>query len=230
MGRCTPLLVEVLFMKILKDKILEKVKSLLEDSENLWANQQFYDDRFDKLVFGTLSILRITYGEKSEPASQILQAKDLYLKSGNHGRYLHPLLNIIKGILTTLSYEVDNDLTGSLEVQAQGEVLGDFILLAKLLLSENNIAAASVLAAGSLEDTLKKFALNQNLEVYDKDLSVVINVLKANGFIKGAQSGIVQSYVQFRNKAFHAQFDKIEAPEVSSVLAFVEQFLLTNFK
>ena len=49
------------------------------------------------------------------------------------------------------------------------------------------------------------------------------------GLTKGAQSKLLRSYVTVRNKAFHAEWDKIDEPDIRSVIGFVEQFLLTHF-
>lgn len=86
-----------------------------------------------------------------------------------------------------------------------------------------------VLACAALEDALKRVAIKENLNVDDKDMSDVINALKTKGVIKGAQVPIVQSYVKLRNKAFHAEWDKIDKESVSSVIGFTEQFILSNF-
>ena len=53
--------------------------------------------------------------------------------------------------------------------------------------------------------------------------------LKSQGFLKGPQASLVQSYVQLRNKAFHAEWDKIEKETVNSAISFTETFLLKHF-
>ena len=218
-------------MKITKEKALEIIDDLLKISEKVEDSQgSFYVDKFEELAFGTLSLLRNIYGDNSEFSNQILKGKDQYRESKNYITIGRALLQSIKGILIATKSEILNDLTGSLEGQAQGEIFGDFLSLAKQLLNEGHKDASSVLACGALEDSMKKFAKKKGLDVHDKELSAVINSLKSSGHIKGAQSGVVQSYVQLRNKAFHAQFDKIEAPEISSLISFLEQFILTNFE
>ena len=94
---------------------------------------------------------------------------------------------------------------------------------------DDNKDAAAVLACAALEDALKRVAMKESLDVDDKDMSDVINALKTKGAIKGAQVPIVQSYVKLRNKAFHAEWDKIDKGSVSSVIGFTEQFLLSYF-
>lgn len=108
------------------------------------------------------------------------------------------------------------------------EIFGDFIALAKQTLDENKDVAA-VLVCASLEDALKRIAMKKGLDVEDEDISKVINALKANGTLKGSQTSIAKGYVKLRNKAFHAEWEKIEKPEVSSAIGFTEQLLLEHF-
>ena len=131
-------------------------------------------------------------------------------------------------ILQAAKKEIADGWLFTVEGQVSAEIFADFIALAKEALDDNKDVAA-VLACAALEDALKRVAVKEGLNVYDKDMSEVINALKAKGVIKGAQAPIVQSYVKLRNKAFHAEWDKIDKESVSSVIGFTEQFLLTNF-
>ena len=131
-------------------------------------------------------------------------------------------------ILQAAKAEIEGGWLFTVEGQVSAKVFADFIALAKEALDDNKDVAA-VLACAALEDALKRVAIKENLDVDDKDMSEVINALKAKGVIKGAQAPIVQSYVKLRNKAFHAEWDKFDKESVSSVIGFTEQFLLTNF-
>ena len=131
-------------------------------------------------------------------------------------------------ILRAAKAEIEEGWLFTVEGRVSAEIFADFIALAKEALDDNKDVAA-VLACAALEDALKRVAIKENLDVDDKDMSEVINALKAKGVIKGAQAPIVQSYVKLRNKAFHAEWDKIDKESVSSVIGFTEQFLLTNF-
>ena len=131
-------------------------------------------------------------------------------------------------ILQAAKEEIEGGWLFTVEGQVSAEIFADFIALAKEALDDNKDVAA-VLACAALEDALKRVAIKENLDVDDKDMSEVINALKAKGVIKGAQAPIVQSYVKLRNKAFHAEWDKFDKESVSSVIGFTEQFLLSNF-
>ena len=86
-----------------------------------------------------------------------------------------------------------------------------------------------MLVSAALEDALKRFALQNGLDVADADMVKVINALKSKGLLKDPQASIVQGYAQFRNKAFHANWDKIEKESVNSAIGFTETFILKHF-
>jgi hypothetical protein len=131
-------------------------------------------------------------------------------------------------ILGAAKAEIEGDWLFTVEGQVSAEIFADFIALAKESLDDNKDVAA-VLACAALEDALKRVAIKENLDADDKDMSEVINALKAGGVLKGPQAKIVQSYVKLRNKAFHADWEKIDKESVSSLIGFTEQFLLTHF-
>ena len=56
-----------------------------------------------------------------------------------------------------------------------------------------------------------------------------MNALKARGLVTGAQKSLLDSMPKFRDYAMHANWEKITAQDVGSVIGFVEQFLLSNF-
>jgi hypothetical protein len=102
-------------------------------------------------------------------------------------------------------------------------------VLAKQALSDGHKDVAAVLACAALEDALKRLALAKNLVVDDKTMSEIVNALKANGVVAGAQKSLLDAMPRIRNMAMHAEWSKISAPDVSSVLGFVEQLLLSKF-
>jgi ribosomal protein L20A (L18A) len=108
------------------------------------------------------------------------------------------------------------------------ELFGDFVNLAKESLREGYKDVAAVLACAALEDVLKQFAQKNGLSVEDKDISQVINSLKSESLVSGAQKSMLDVMPKIRNYAMHANWSKITDVDVSSVIGFVEQFLLSN--
>jgi uncharacterized protein YutE (UPF0331/DUF86 family) len=179
---------------------------------------------------GALQLASLLYGTQSH---QIDALKEIHKRSTSQPNRLdlqhRNMMYEITGTLRNYRSEVEEGIVASIQKQAQGEVLSDFISLSKQALQEGSKDVAAVLACAALEDCLKKFARSQGLDADDKDMSEVINILKSKELLKQPESKIAQSYVTFRNKAFHADWNKIGEPEVGSAIGFVENFLLTHF-
>lgn len=138
-------------------------------------------------------------------------------------------VNALRGIFLSAKDDFEGGYVFDVDLRVSGEVFGDFIGLAKQSLAEGNKDVAAVLACAALEDALKRFALANDLSVEDKGMQDVVNALKGAGLVAGAQKSLLDAMPRIRNFALHANWDKISEPDVGSVLAFVEQFLLTKF-
>lgn len=183
-----------------------------------------------EVTSGTITILEKLYGKNSEKLKAYIQMYQSYLKDPNKtsGFVRSKIRYDTLGILKSIKSEVAAGLVGNLELQAQGGIFGDFITLARESLDESKDVAA-VLVSAALEDALKRFALQNTLDVAEKDMSEVINALKSKGLLRDPQASIVQGHAKLRNKAFHANWDKIETASVNSAIAFTESFILDNF-
>lgn len=62
-----------------------------------------------------------------------------------------------------------------------------------------------------------------------KDLSEAINELKATSVLPGSQARVMQLFVEVRNKAIHAEWEKIDSSEVHGVNGFVQDFVSKRF-
>jgi len=131
-------------------------------------------------------------------------------------------------VLKAAKADLAAGVIGSLEARLSGEIFADFITLAKNALKEGQKDVAAVLACAALEDTLKKFAVLNELNVDGKTMDSVVGALKGAGLVSGAQKTLLDSMPKIRNFAMHADWAKISEPDVASVIAFTEQFLLTN--
>ena len=134
-----------------------------------------------------------------------------------------------KSIFIAAKEDYEGGYLFNLDSLISGEILGNFVALAKVALKENNKDVAAVLAAAALEDALKKFASLNELDVNDKVMQEVVSALKAKGLVSGAQKSLLDTMPKLRDYAMHANWDKIKPEDVSSIIGFVEQFLLSNF-
>jgi len=211
-------------MTLDKESISRRLDELITLSESRNA------DAIGEVTSGTISLLEKFYGPYSEKVKAYIELYKDYV--GNP----HKLADVFErkirsdtlGVLKSIKSEVQAGLVANLQLQAQGGIFGDFISLARHAFDESKDVAA-VLISAALEDTLKRYAVQNGLDVAEGDMPEVINALKSKGLLKGPQASVVQSYVQLRNKAFHAEWDKIEKETVNSAISFTETFLLEHF-
>ncbi|QJR16714.1 DUF4145 domain-containing protein [Usitatibacter palustris] len=168
------------------------------------------------------SLIRAVFGEVSPHYQNFVKA--LSDCSG----YDHQV-HVLKGIFQSAKEDFDGGYVFNVDLRVSGEVFGDFVTLARQALSEGHKDVAAVLACAALEDALKRYAATNGLEVGDKVMQEVVNALKAKGLVSGAQKSLLDAMPKIRDYAMHANWDKIAAPDVNSVIAFVESLLLTKF-
>ena len=106
---------------------------------------------------------------------------------------------------------------------------GDFVVLAKQSLDEGHKDVAAVLASAALEDALKRYAKVNGLNVEGATMAKVISAIKSKGLVSGASNSILDSMLRIRNYTMHAEWEKVNEPDVNSIIGFVEQFLLQKF-
>lgn len=133
------------------------------------------------------------------------------------------------GIFHSAKEDFEAGYIFNVDLKVSGEVFGDFVALAKQALSAGYKDVAAVLACAALEDALKRFAIIKQIQVEEKTMQDVVNALKSGGHVFGAQKTLLDAMPKVRNFAMHGNWDKISGPDVSSVIGFVEQFLLSNF-
>ena len=138
-------------------------------------------------------------------------------------------INSLQGIFKSAKEDFEGGYVFNVDLRISGEVFGDFIVLAKQSLSEGYKDVAAVLASAALEDSLKRYALVNGLNVDNKQMTEVINALKSKGLVSGAQKSLLDAMPKIRNYALHADWEKISEPDVNSIIGYVEQFLLSKF-
>ncbi len=180
---------------------------------------------------GALSLMVLVHGAGSP------QVKDLAQKGESFATRFHStgldnnLYEVAVGALQNLKAEIDGGLIVGLQKTITGNVLADFLQLARAALNEAGDDAknvASVLAAALFEDTLRRLASVNGL-AHSEKLQDTLTSLKESGVMQGSQVGIANSYLNFRNSALHAQWERVERESVASVLGFVEQLLMKHF-
>jgi hypothetical protein len=186
-----------------------------------------------ELVPGTTSLLALVYGDGSPQLISYTKQLDQIRNKGMMDHILdHEIVVCSQGFLLNLKREIEGGLTGNLRQQITGEVLTDLIQLSRTVLSEQGDKAknvAAVLAAAAFEDAIRRMGKTFAGVIGQDDLADVLKKLKDASVMQGPQVGIAQSYLNFRNHALHANWDKIEKESIHSILGFVEQLLLKHF-
>ena len=175
------------------------------------------------------SVLNLLQGVFGKTSPHTLRFKtELDQITNNYVSERH--LEAIRGIFLGAKSDFDGGYLFNVEVALTGEVFGDFVTAAKAALSEGHHTVAAVLASAALEDALKRFATVNGLDIAGKSMQEVVNALKSKGLVSGAQKTLLDSMPKMRDYAMHAEWAKIGPQDAGSVIGFVEQFLLTNFR
>jgi hypothetical protein len=203
--------------------------AILKRVDELLAFQHGGDrQKLARLFAGALSVASTVYGDGSPQAELLKQHFDGTRASGTGSA---AALADALGVLHALHDELQAGLLGDLRRQIAGGVLGDFVALAREALDEraagsDNVAA--VLAASAFEDLVRRLGDRAGVAGRPK-LHVVLEGVRSAGLLQGAQVGIAQSYLKFRNDALHADWGGIDRTGTESLLGFVEQMLLKHF-
>jgi uncharacterized protein YutE (UPF0331/DUF86 family) len=186
------------------------------------------------LYQGTLGVMHALYGPDSS------QERDLRTYVERLSKNTHPSypqivgqsIAAITGTLVSIKGELESGFLGSLRAGIAGELLTDLLKLARAVLDQGGDEAknvSAVLAAAAFEDMVRRLADLNGLP-QDEKLADVLSALKSAGVLRGAEVGIAQSYLGFRNKALHARWTEVDLPAVQAVLAFTEQVILQRFR
>lgn len=180
---------------------------------------------------GTIDLMVHIYGPNSTHVDNLQKQATAINAKARSAYAAEQMMQVAVGALRSLKREIQAGLIGSLQRQMSGEVLTDFLQLSKLALDETGDDAknvSAVLAAALFEDTMRRLSKAKGIPHIDK-LQDVITELKIKTVLQGTEVGIAQSYLNFRNSALHAQWDKIDRPSVASVHGFVEGLLMKHF-
>jgi len=184
------------------------------------------EHRVEEIASSTISVFSKLYGVTHIHLKDLLKKLELCQKNSVH---CTPFYGLCYGKIIALETDIKYGLLTSIDKEISGEVFGDFTKSAKEALKSGSKDVAAVLGCAALEDALKRLAKINELNLADKSMNDVVNSLKRNGILKGAQSTLIGSYITLRNRTFHAQWDKVETTDVSSLIGFTEQLLLENF-
>jgi hypothetical protein len=212
-----------------KEQILARIDDLL----TLCAEPREGRVQPEHVFNGALTLMTSLYGRDSHQVDTLLQRRaDIARTARVEGVRRIETILAVQGALGNLRQEVQAGLLTSLEHRIASDVLSDLVQLARVVLQEagdgpKNVAA--VLVAAAYEDTIRRIAKEHAGVIGQDKLDTVIGKLKDAGLLVAPQLGIALGYLNFRNRALHAEWENIDRTSVTSALAFVEELLLKYF-
>lgn len=214
----------------LDERIRERLGQLLE----LVTPDKADTAQLEETHSGLLAITVELYGSSSPQVTEMLSAHENFalVRLGGQGGYFSNNFSFrqrLTGTLKSTIAALDMGLLSHIRTEAAGSVYVSLVVAAKQAIEQDQKDVAAVLGCAALEDALKRFAVAKGLDVEEKSMADVCNALKGAGAIPAAQADIAKSYSELRNRAFHAQWDKIDVISVQSVISFTEQFLGGHF-
>ena len=190
-------------MKSHKDKLTNRIEAL---KATLWADStgRMRANPPQGAVQSTLTILASIYGTNSLQVGSFQKRiqKGVGQRDGIDTSYDVRVAEDIESVLSAASADLDSGLSQSIQATASGEVLGDFVALARTALDENTVGSdrvAAVLSAAALEETLKRLGDLNGVAVYDRDMRGVIQKLTDAEILKGPTAKVASGYVVFRD-------------------------------
>jgi hypothetical protein len=169
-----------------------------------------------------MHLLKWVFGESSVHLTE-------FEKVYNSSHSFSSKTEALGGILSAAKADYEGGYAIKIEASIAGEVFADFVALAKEALNQKQKDVAAVLACAALEDTLKRIGTTNGLDVAEKEMSQVINAIKAAGLIGGGAAKLVDRMPKIRNDAMHANWEKLTEVEIGGVIGFVDQLILAHF-
>lgn len=210
-----------------KQEIISRANELITVA-NSKRPERLLPFQIEQILLGSLSLASYCYGEKSRQVEILYNVKKNYSQA-SFNSYEYQTKHNVVGFLENLKSDLTLGIMTSIEKQTKGLIYNDMLQLAKQLIDDGYKESSSVLACGAFEDCMKNIALQNGLSVSDSDLSEVINALKSNSIMQSVQASVAKSHVKLRNKAFHAEWSKVDIPEIKSLISFLEEIIIKYF-
>jgi hypothetical protein len=111
----------------------------------------------------------------------------------------------------------------------RAEIFTDFLEMGEYLLNEGYKDAAAVIIGSVLEDTLRKLAIEKNIEILNsngkpKTMEPLNQDLKKANVYNEFTRKQVTTWADLRNNAAHGHYDEYNIKEVKTMLYFVQSF------
>lgn len=180
-----------------------------------------------------VSLLTSVYGPQSMQMKTFTkQLESMAASAQNLGNARHHQVGVAQGTIRNTVAELQAGLISSVRALVAGEIFGELVGMAKQVLADQTEPAknvAAVLVASAFEDLMRRMGIELAGVQGRPELQDVITALKNVGVFKGGETGTAQSFLKFRNDSLHADWTKVQRPQVESCLAFIEALLAKHF-
>ena len=206
----------------MNDKFLQRFRELQDKSDSIQFESYVPDSIWLSWATSAESLIKAVFGEESPYYTNFVSAR-------KSCRGFESGVKLLQELFFSAKEAFEGGYVFNVELSISGEIFGDFVVLAKQSLAEGHKDVAAVLASAALEDALKRYAKVNGLNVDGATMAKVINAIKSKGLVSGASNSILDSMLRIRNYTMHAEWEKVNEPDVNSIIGFVEQFLLQKF-
>jgi hypothetical protein len=212
-----------------KELITRRYKELADLMHQVWVTkhpngwEEVDMQTWNHWVTSALNLVNASFGADSVHSKQLTRAID---PSEKHG--MSYSVEAAKGAFLAARADFEGGYVSSLAQGIAGEVFGSLLNSARIALHGGHKDSAAVLAAAAFEDSLKKIGTLHGLNVAEEELGNVIGALKAQQLLQGCAAKSAERFQNLRNWAMHANWEKVTAEEVGSLIGFVEQLLIKH--
>lgn len=229
-------------MESRKEKLKKYIKQLIDKTETAVYEKQtksyllnvditdgvtITDGLCEELLTSTHTLLQALYGHSSSKPLQFEARFNDFTENPNEWcKYDHySVLVICNGKLKAMLNDIEYGLIDNLESRISAEIFNDLLLLASQALEDGYTEVAAIISSVALEDTLKKVSSMHGGITENQTMAVVANYLKSQQVLRGSTGKQIDKYIDLRNKALHADWGKIQSPEVAGLIGFTEQLI-----
>ncbi len=167
-----------------KEDLLKRIDDLSSLSFGSDTNSEF---RIQEMFHGALDIMIILYGQASVQLQSFIREEETIREKFVGSTAIEHRRQLTIGVLQNMKSAIGNGIIESFQKSITGEVLSDFLQLARTVFDQKGDDAknvASVLAAALFEDTLRRIAILNGIPHIEK-LQDVIQSLRTKVYYKG---------------------------------------------
>jgi len=221
-------------------RLVDEVETLLAGARRLALDAAASDRQLgpDRVVEATsiatrsAQLVRKLYGQGSPydgAVTRIVEDSHFTVMHSNYCDHLAALAGVLDGV----QHDLESGMLEDMQLLMRAEVFTDLLEMAEHLLASGYFHAAAVLIGAVLEDSLRKLAVSNGLEVVGTNgrpltMGPVNEALGKSGAYNALIQKQVTTWANLRNDAAHGITEQFEAHDVEQMLVFVQKFCGDN--